>query len=180
MLLRVEDIVRNAPQLQHAAEFFRDIYGCCTHKHRSPRLGERLNIINDRIEFFPCGLEHQILAIITLDRTVGRNDHDIKFIDLPELTCLSFCRTGHTGQLVIHAEIILQGHCSIGLGDLTQLDIFFGFKRLVQTIRISAAFHQTSGLLVNDLDLAIQHYIFFIFFKKRVSFEQLVDGMQTP
>ena len=55
------------------------------------------------------------------------------------------------------------------------LHVFLGFHSLVQTVTPAAAFHDTAGLLVNDLYLVVVDDIINIFLKQRVGFQQLVD-----
>ncbi len=49
----------------------------------------------------------------------------------------------------------------------------------MQTVRPATPFHNTSGLLIDDLHLVVVNDIVHIFFKQRVGFEQLVDRMHA-
>ena len=40
-------------------------------------------------------------------RPVGRDDRDVELVDLVELRLLGLGRAGHAGQLVVHAEVVL-------------------------------------------------------------------------
>ncbi len=54
---------------------------------------------------------------------------------------------------------------------------FFGFDSLMQTVRITTSFHDTSCLLVNNLHLSVDYNIFVILLEHGVSLQQLVDGV---
>ena len=49
----------------------------------------------------------------------------------------------------------------------------------MKSVGITASLHDTSGLLVNDLDLIVIDHIFHILVKESVCLEKLVDGMHT-
>ncbi|CDB09544.1 uncharacterized protein BN744_00881 [Bacteroides sp. CAG:633] len=49
----------------------------------------------------------------------------------------------------------------------------------MQTIRVTTAFHDTTRLLVHNLHLSVDDYIFIIFLEHSICFQQLVDGMYT-
>ena len=85
---------------------------------------------------------------------VGGDGQDVQFIDLEELFRLGQGRTGHAGQLFVHAEVVLQGDG--GVGDVFRLDLhaFFGFHGLVQAIGPAPAGHQAAGELIHDDHLA--------------------------
>ena len=80
---------------------------------------------------------------------------------------------------MIHTEIILQRNRSKSLCSRFNLHIFFSFNRLVQTIRITAPLHDTTGLLIHNLHLIIDHHIFYILLEQSVSFQQLTYSMHT-
>ncbi len=68
-------------------------------------------------------------------------------------------RTGHAGQLLVHAEEVLEGDARESLRLALDLDVFFRFDRLVQPIAPAAARHQASGELVDDDHLSFLHHV---------------------
>ena len=80
---------------------------------------------------------------------------------------------------MIHAEVILQSDGRKGLGGSFHFHAFLGFDGLVQTVRVAAAFHDTSCLLIHDLYLSVDYHVFIIFLEHGVSLQQLVDGVYT-
>ena len=86
-----------------------------------------------------------------------------------------FRRTGHAGQLLVHAEIILECDGRQRLVLALDLDAFFGFNRLVQAIGPAAARHQAAGELVDDDDFAVFHHILDIAPVERVRLDRGLD-----
>ena len=80
---------------------------------------------------------------------------------------------------MIHTEVVLQSNCCKGLRSSFHFHTFLGFDSLVQSVRVAATFHDTACLLVYDLHLSVDHYIFIIFLEHGVSLQQLVDGVYT-
>ena len=116
---------------------------------------------------------------MTRNGAVGRYLYDIKFIDIPELSCFSACRTGHTWQLMIHAEVVLKRDGCEGLCSGFHLNMLFCFNGLMQSVTPTTAFHDATCLLINNLYLTLYHHIFIIFVEHGVGFEQLLQGMHA-
>ena len=98
-------------------------------------------------------------------RIIGRlvgNHRDFQLVDLLELRRFGFRRTGHAGQLLVHAEVVLEGDGGERLILALDLDAFLGFDRLVQTVAPAAARHQAAGELVDDDDLAVLDHVFVV------------------
>ncbi len=64
---------------------------------------------------------------------VGHDDH-FELVDLLELRRLGVGRAGHARELLVHAEIVLEGDRGEGLVLVLDLDAFLGLDRLVQTL----------------------------------------------
>ena len=58
------------------------------------------------------------------------------------------------------------------------LDAFFGFDRLVQTVGPAAALHQAPGEIVDDDDFAFLHDVMMVELVERVRFQSLLDAVQ--
>ena len=86
-----------------------------TDQHREPEVVQAPRLLDDRVVLLAARLVHEIVAIFADHRLVRRNDRDLEFIDLEKLRLFRFGRAGHTGQLVVHAEVVLdrdRGHAS--------------------------------------------------------------------
>ena len=121
----------------------------------------------------------KIILIVADNRTICGNHHDVQLINTPELPCLGLCRTGHTGQFMVHPEIVLQGNGGKGLGCSFNLDILLCFHRLMQSVTPPTSFHHTAGLLVNNFDLAVHYDVVDVLLKHRVCLQQLIDGVNA-
>ena len=128
-------------------------------QHRLTALGELRDLVGGGEVFFLLGAVDDVGILDAQQRLVGRNDDDFQPVDLVELGRFGFGRTGHAGQLLVHAEVILEGDGGERLVLALDLDVLFGFDRLMQSIGPAAARHEAAGELVDDEDLAVLHHV---------------------
>ena len=179
VLFRVQYVVSDIPQLQHAAEQFTHFHGSGTYQHRTAFSHQLLHMVNHRVELHAAGFVYQVFFVFADDRTVGGNHHHIQLVDIPQFLGFRFGRTGHTGQLVVHAEIVLQGHGGVSLRSRFHLNVFLGFDGLVQSVAVTAAFEDTTGLFIHDFHLVVLDDIIHVAFEDRVGFKQLAHGVDA-
>ena len=177
--LRVKDVMFDFTDIEHFAQELGYLDGSSTYQYRSTLLYHSYDLINDRIVFLAFGAIDTVVHIDTCNGFIGRDDHYIEFVDIPELACFGLGRTGHTGELVVHTEIVLQRDSSERLRSSLHFDVLLGFHSLMQTIGPTTTFHDTTGLLINDLHFTVIDDIIDIFLEEGVGFEQLVNGMHT-
>ena len=177
--LGVEDIMRYLTQTKHLAEQLGYLDGSSTDEDRTTLLDHRLNLVDDGVVFLALGAIDAVVHIVAGDGFVSRDNDYIQFVDIPELTRLGLGRTGHTRELVVHTEIVLQGDSRKGLSRAFDLHVLLRLNRLVQTIRPAATFHHTTGLLIDNLHFTVIDDIVHIFLEERVGLEQLVHGVHT-
>ena len=108
---------------------------------------------------------------------VGRDDHDVELVNVEEFRRLGFGGAGHARQLVVHAEVVLQGDGGEGLRLGLDSDAFLGLNRLVQAVGIPASRKDTAGELVDNHHFAVLDDILDILFVERVGPQELVNGM---
>ncbi len=94
---------------------------------------------------------------------------------MPELLGLGFRGAGHAGELLVHAEIILEGDGGESLILALDLDAFLGFHGLMQAVRPAAARHLAAGELVDDDDFAVFHDVIDVALVERVRAQRLID-----
>src|SRR5581483_8133506 len=124
---------------------------------------------------------YHVRIFFAQQRLVGGDDHHFQLVDVVELGRFRLRRTGHAGQLFVHAEVVLEGDGRQGLVFALDLDVLFGFYRLVQSVGPAAARHQASGELVDNQDLAILHHVFDIATIERVRLDRRLDVvLQVP
>src|SRR5690606_21620569 len=121
-------------------------HGGGTHQHRPVLFCQTYYFIYDGIELLADTSEHQVVMIFSRDNPIGGDNHNIELVDIPEFPCLRFSRSGHTCQLVIHAEVVLQGDGGVGLCGVLNFDVFLCLDSLVQAVGVSSALHNTTGL----------------------------------
>ena len=168
----------NLTHCKHTAELLTDFDRCSTNQYRTTGLYQTYNLLDYGFVLFTLGLVYAVILIDTCNGLVGGDYNHIQLIDIPELTCLCLSGTGHTGQLVIHTEVVLKCDCCECLGCGLNVYTLLGLNCLVQSVAPAATLHDTAGLLINDLDLAVLgHDVVNIALKHAVGLEQLVDGM---
>ena len=104
-----------------------------------------------------------------------RGDHDhVEVVDLAELRGLGLGRACHAGELVVEAEVVLEGDGGQGLVFPFDLDAFLGLDGLVQPVAPAPARHEPARELVHDHDLAVLHNVVNIALKKGMGLQRLV------
>ena len=176
---RVQNIMLDLADVKHLAQQLGYLDAGCTYQHRTALVHHVHDLVNHGVVFLAFGAVDTVVHVVSRDRFVGRDNDNIQFVDVPELACLRLGGTGHTGELVVHTEIVLKGDGCECLGRAFHFHVLFGFYRLVQSVGPAAAFHDTAGLFVHNLHLAAVDDIIHIFLKQRVGFQQLVNGMHA-
>ena len=179
MQLGVQYIMRNVAHLQHLAQQLRNFYRCGTNQYWATSIACLLNLIDDGTVFLAGSLIYTVIQVLTQDRAVGRNLNYIELIDIPELTRLGACRTGHTCELVVHTEVVLECDGSEGLCCSLYLYMLLSLYSLVQAIAPAATLHDTTCLLIHDLHLTVHDYILVVLIKHGVSLQELLQGVNT-
>ena len=134
-----------------------------------------LNVVGNGVVLSLNGAVDQVLVVHALHGSVGRNDLNGQLVDLAELGVLGECRTGHTGELVIQAEVVLQGDGRQRLVLLAHEHALFGLDGLVQALGVTAAFHNAAGELVDDLDLAVGDHVLLIAVEHVLGLQRLLQ-----
>ena len=102
-----------------------------------------------------CGAIDLVVLVEARDRHVGRDLHDLELVDVEQFVGFGQRRAGHAGELVVQAEVVLEGDRGQRLVLGLDLNVFLGLERLVQAFRIAAALHHAAGELVDDHDLVV-------------------------
>ena len=118
------------------------------------------------------------MPVVADHRLVRRDDRDLEPVDLVELGLLRLGRAGHAGQLLVHAEVVLDGDRRERLRLALHLNAFLRLDRLVQSLRPAAARHRAAGELVDDQDLAFLHDVVHVLLVQRVRAQQLVHDVE--
>ena len=105
------------------------------------------------------------------------DDHGFESVDALEFEGLGIRRPGHARELLVHAEIVLEGDRGKRLVFLLDRHAFLGLDGLMQTFRPAAAAHQTAGEFVDDDDFAILHDVVLVLEEQRVRAQRRIDMM---
>ena len=179
VFLCIQNIGRNTTDAHHTGQELGGFHIRGTHQHRASGIGEFHHLVDDGVELAFLGLVDDVVLVVTDDGTVGGDDHHIQLVDVPELPCLRFCRTGHAGQLVVHTEVVLQGNRGKGLRGGFHLHVFLGLHGLVKTVTPAAAFHDTAGALVHNLYLIVHNHVVHVLGEHGVGFQELDDRVHA-
>ena len=134
-----------------------------------------LDLIGDRVELGVDGAVHQVVVIDAGDGAVGGDDLNGQVVDLAELGVLGNGRTGHAGELVVEAEVVLQGDGGQRLVLLADQHALFGLDGLMQALGVATALHDAAGELIDDLDLAVGHHVLLVAVEHVLGFERLLQ-----
>ncbi len=146
--------MRDAPLVQQAREQLRLGHRGGADEHG---LAERValdDVVDDRVELGLLGLEDQVRLVGAHHVPVGRDGHHGQPVGGGELAGLRLGRPGHAGELLVHAEVVLQGHRGPGVVLLLDGHALLRLDRLVQPVGPAAALEGAPGELVDDLHLA--------------------------
>ena len=164
---------------EHLGEHLGDFHAGGTNEDGTTAIAHLLHLFDYCLVLLALGLIDTVIVVLTDYVTIGGHLYYVQLVDIPELASLGNGCTCHTGQLVVHAEIVLQGNGGIGLSGCLNLDMLLGLYRLVQAIAPSATFHDTTRLLVHNLDFAILNHVLVIQIEHCVSLEQLLKGVHA-
>ena len=178
VLLGVQDIVRNSAALEHARQRLRDFDVRGPHEDGELHQVQPLDFVHERLILLSLGSENQIVPVVADDGTVGGDHEDVELVDLVELGLLGLRRSGHSGQLIVHPEVVLDGDRGERLRLTLDLHSFLGLHRLVESVAPAPARHLAAGELVDDHDLTTPaDDVLLVFLEQGVRLEELMDDV---
>ena len=113
------------------------------------------DVLDDGVELGYLALVDQVCLVGSGHRLVGRDLHHAELVGGHQLGGLGGRRAGHPGELVVHAEVVLQRDRGEGLVLLFDLHALFGLDGLVDALAPAAPLEDATGELVDDLHLAV-------------------------
>ena len=131
------------------------------------------DVVEDGGELRLRRLEDEVVLVEARDGLVRRDLDDVEVVDLDELLLLRLRRTGHAGELLVQAEVVLQRDRRERDVLLADAHALLGLDRLVQALAPAAALHDAAGELVDDLDLALLHDVVDVALVERLRLERL-------
>ena len=159
VILGVEHDVLRALLLEHARQPLGLLNRNGADQRRTSFFLALDDVVDDGRPFFALGAVDQVGLFDARHDAVGRDDHHIKLVNLEELGGLGLGRAGHARELLVLAEVILEGDGGERLVLALDLDPFLGLDRLVQAVAPAASRHQAAGELVDDHDPAVLDHV---------------------
>ena len=153
----------------------RDFDGDRSDEHRLPDLVALLDVLEHRVVLRFLGLEDEVVPVVARDLDVRRDLDDIQVVDLDELLLLGLRGTGHPGELLVEAEVVLERDRRERDVLLLDRHALLGLDRLVEALRPAAAFHDPARELVDDLDLAVLDDVVDVALEERLRLQRLVQ-----
>jgi len=138
-----------------------------------------LNLFEDGVILLALGLVNRIVRVFARHRPVGGDDKHAQLVDVKELGGLGFRRAGHARQLVVKAEIVLDGNRRQRLRLTLDLNLLLGLNRLVQAVAPPPPRHQAARVFVHDDDLVALDDILHVLLVQTIRLEQLGNGMNA-
>ncbi|CAB4800733.1 unannotated protein [freshwater metagenome] len=113
------------------------------------------DISNNCFKLCSFGLKNQVCLVNTHHLSIGWDRNNLQPIGIHQLGCFGLRSTGHAGEFVVHAEIILQGDSCERLVFFFDLDALFGLNRLVNTLTPTTAFKNSTCKFVDNFYFTI-------------------------
>ena len=108
------------------------------------------DVFNHHVELDLFVFINQVGLVDSNHWLVGWDWNYAEFVGAHKLGGLGCRGSGHTGKLGVETEVVLQSHGGQGLVFGFDLNAFFGFDGLVNSLVIATTLKDTSGVLVND------------------------------
>ena len=159
MLLGVEHLVRQLFFIQQLRDDLGVFDRGGTHQHRLTAFIAIPDVLDGGLIFFARGLVHPVKLVLTPAGTVGRHHHGLQPVDFLEFVGFGIGRSGHTRELAIQPEIVLEGDRRHGLVFWLDRHPFLGLDRLMQAFAPAPPAHQASGEFVHDHDFILLHHV---------------------
>src|SRR5216683_2102177 len=186
VLLGIEHLVRNARFFQVFGDGFgffdgdgADQNGLAALVIVADAVGQRIVFLQDAVDhgfkLFLLGAVDDVRIFSANQRAIGGNHHDIEVVNLAKLGGFRFRGASHAGELLIHAEIVLEGDGREGLVFALDLYAFLGFDCLMQAVGPAAAGHLAPGEFIDDDDFAVFVDVVDVNFVERVRAQGLID-----
>ena len=155
MEFRVQHLVRDLVLLQQAREELRGLDRRRADEHGLAARVAVLDVLDDRVELVLLRQVHEVRRVVADHRHVRRDHDDLEAVDLLELVGFRVGRARHAGELLVHAEVVLERDRGDRLVLLLDAHALLRLDGLVQAVRPAPADHRAARELVDDDDLAV-------------------------
>ena len=150
VMLGVEHVVRHARAHQKLRNKFRSLDGNGAHQHGLAGLVQFLDRLDNGLHLFAAGAVDEVGHVLADHGPVRGDGAHLKAVDLGEFHRFRIRGAGHARQLVVHAEVVLEGDARKRLVLRRDGDVLLGFEGLMQPVAETAPFHGAARELVDD------------------------------
>ena len=175
VVLGVEDLVLDAAAGQKTGELLGALDGDGADEHRLALGMAGDDVLDHGVELDVDGAVDQVVPVVADDGPVRRDGLHRQLVDLAELGVLGKGGTGHARELLVETEVVLQRDGGQGLVLLAHKHALFGLDGLVQALGPTAAVHDTTRELVDDLDLVAVHHVVLVAVEHELGLERLLQ-----
>ena len=145
--------------LQHPREQLRVLDRRGADQHRLAALVAVLHVVDDRLVLLLRGDVDLVQVGPRGPSAVRRDQHRLEAVDLLELERLGVGGAGHAGELLVQAEVVLEGDRGERLALVLDRHLLLRLDRLVQAVGPAPPGHHAAGELVDDHDLVVLHHV---------------------
>ena len=133
------------------------------------------DVVGHRVVLGLLGAVDEVGLVDAAHRLVGRDRDHAELVDLVELAGLGHGRAGHAGELLVEAEVVLQGDRGERLVLLADLDALLGLDRLVQAVVVATTGQHPAGVLVDDEHLAVHDDVLLVVVEQLLGLDGVVE-----
>ena len=175
VVLGVQHIEIAGILLQHLGESLALLDADRTHQNRLTIFMALHDLLDDRVVLAVDGLVDGVRVVLADIGTVGGDGDDVQAINFGELGSLRLGCAGHTGQLLVHTEVVLEGDGGQRLALGGDLHALLSLDGLMQALVVPAADHQAARELIDDDDFAVLHDVVNVPLHHAVGLDGLID-----
>ncbi len=173
MVLRVQNLMPYSLAGEKGGKVLGLLYGHRSYKDRlSFRMGRRY-FLRYGLPFVRLVQVDLIILVDSCHRLVRRNRNDIQAVYFVEFNGLGRRRTGHSGELAVHTEKILERDCRHRPVALGYADMLLRLYRLMQAVGIASSLKDTPREFIHNLNLAVPDYVVHVVVEKPVGAQRL-------
>ena len=147
------------PRLQQLREVLGALHRGRADEDRLARLIAFGDVLHDGAELAVLRLEDEVSLVRADHRAVRRDRYDVEVVGGGELGRLRLGRARHAAELLVHAEVVLQGDRRPGVVLLLDAHALLRLDSLVEAVVPAPALEDAAGELVDDLHLAVGHHV---------------------
>ena len=175
VLLGVEHLVPDAALLQLLGEVLALLDRHGADEHGLAGVVALGDVVDDGVVLRDLGAVDEVGLVLADHRPVRRDRDDAELVDRVELGGLGLGRAGHAGELVVHAEVVLQGDRGERLVLVLDLDALLRLDRLVHALVVAPSGQHAAGVLVDDEDLAVHDDVVLVLLEQLLGLDGVVE-----